>query len=575
MSTIRPRVIAYTLLLAVLLVIVIPQPAIFAAPDATPSPEIKGTRVPVPADKPGLPPEELFSLFEDALSTTSPAAVHFDSCAFNTGNNASVATPTSMVVSDLTLGTGDEIAIFTPDGSICAGVQVWDGTNTAIAAWGDDTQTDPVDGLQSGEEMKYRIWDSSTQTEHEYCQENYAVGDGLSSGLYEPDTFHVLETLADCSVQQATFSPVADAFVRSNYPTTNYGSNNDLRIKDASVEIKSYLKFDVQGLSGTVLAATLRLYVNDASDDGGTAYVVNDTSWAEETITWNNAPAMGSAMGNAGQVSNGQWAEIDVTAGVTGNGLTSIGIRSASSDVVIYSSREGANVPELCVAYDTGQVQPPVANFTADPLSGGAPLDVQFTDTSTGVPTSWSWDFGDGGSSTQQNPNHTYTAPGQYTVTLTATNGEGSDQEIKTNYINVTTSSTVCVAPVADAYVHSSYPKNNYGTRSDVRTKDAAADINSYLKFDVQGLTGAVQGKAAARACSQFCVRVFSRGDHKVQNVIFDRRMHKYRAAGGVCAAQIIRVGQRLDFIQGVLCTESAKDLSFLIAFRVADADAH
>jgi hypothetical protein len=274
-----------------------------------------------------------------------------------------------MVVSDLTLGAGDEIAIFTPDGSICAGVQVWDGTNTAIAAWGDDTQTDPVDGLQSGEEMKYRIWDSSTQTEHEYCQENYAAGDGLSSGLYEPDSFHVLEALIDCSVQQATFSPVADAFVRSNYPTTNYGSNNDLRIKDALVDIKSYLKFDVQGLSGTVLAATLRLYVNDASDDGGTAYVVNDTSWAEETITWNNAPLMGSAIGSAGQVSNGQWVEIDVTDAVAGNGLTSIGIRSASSDVVIYSSREGANMPELCVAYDAGQVQPQGADSSA--LPGG------------------------------------------------------------------------------------------------------------------------------------------------------------------------------------------------------------
>jgi len=37
----------------------------------------------------------------------------------------------------------------------------------------------------------------------------------------------------------------------------------------------------------------------------------------------------------------------------------------------------------------------PVANFTATPTSGIAPLPVSFTDTSTGSPTGWAWFFGD------------------------------------------------------------------------------------------------------------------------------------------------------------------------------------
>ncbi|MEW5701530.1 MAG: S8 family serine peptidase [Candidatus Zixiibacteriota bacterium] len=89
---------------------------------------------------------------------------------------------------------------------------------------------------------------------------------------------------------------------------------------------------------------------------------------------------------------------------------------------------------------------PPVAQFVGSPTSGCAPLAVQFTDQSTGGPTSWSWDFGDGGTSTLQNPSHTYTGSGSFTVTLTATNAQGSDSEIKTNYIVVSTGS----APVAD-----------------------------------------------------------------------------------------------------------------------------
>ncbi len=71
----------------------------------------------------------------------------------------------------------------------------------------------------------------------------------------------------------------------------------------------------------------------------------------------------------------------------------------------------------------------PGAAFDANVSSGMAPLTVQFTDRSTGDPTSWSWEFGDGATSTEQNASHTYTATGTYTVTLNATNAAGSDIE--------------------------------------------------------------------------------------------------------------------------------------------------
>ena len=79
----------------------------------------------------------------------------------------------------------------------------------------------------------------------------------------------------------------------------------------------------------------------------------------------------------------------------------------------------------------------PTASFTASPVSGTAPLQVGFTDTSGGVPTSWLWDFGDGATSTAQNPSHTYTSPGSYTVSLKATNAAGSDTITKTSAITV------------------------------------------------------------------------------------------------------------------------------------------
>jgi PKD repeat protein len=90
---------------------------------------------------------------------------------------------------------------------------------------------------------------------------------------------------------------------------------------------------------------------------------------------------------------------------------------------------------------------PPSANFFADQTNIFVGTTVNFTDLTTNSPTSWSWNFGDGiGTSTVQNPSYTYNAQGAYTVTLTSTNAEGSDSEIKTNYIIV----EALTAPTAD-----------------------------------------------------------------------------------------------------------------------------
>jgi PGF-pre-PGF domain-containing protein len=73
----------------------------------------------------------------------------------------------------------------------------------------------------------------------------------------------------------------------------------------------------------------------------------------------------------------------------------------------------------------------PVAEFSASPSSGNAPLNVLFTDKSIGA-TSWSWIFGDGSTSTEKDPVHTYSTPGSYRVNLTVSNADGSDSQFET-----------------------------------------------------------------------------------------------------------------------------------------------
>lgn len=84
-------------------------------------------------------------------------------------------------------------------------------------------------------------------------------------------------------------------------------------------------------------------------------------------------------------------------------------------------------------------VNGPIAQFTASQTSGCPPLNVQFTNNSTGSSgTSYLWNFGDGQTSTLENPSHVYTQNGAYNVSLTITSTGGcSDTEVQNNFINV------------------------------------------------------------------------------------------------------------------------------------------
>jgi len=72
------------------------------------------------------------------------------------------------------------------------------------------------------------------------------------------------------------------------------------------------------------------------------------------------------------------------------------------------------------------------AGFTCYPGNGPAPLEVQFTNTSSGAITGYSWDFGDGAGSTDPNPSHIYTLPGKYKAVLTVTDPWGSKSKAHT-----------------------------------------------------------------------------------------------------------------------------------------------
>jgi PKD repeat protein len=143
----------------------------------------------------------------------------------------------------------------------------------------------------------------------------------------------------------------------------------------------------------------------------------------------------------------------------TNNGMPAIEqlkpwLDPANLNVLVFGGSADPCTPTTPVA--------PTANFTASATSITPATTVNFTDLSTGIPTSWAWSvspatgwsYAGGSNASTQNPQITFNNVGQYTVSLTATNAQGSDVETKNNYIVVAQVTGPCTASaVCDEYI--------------------------------------------------------------------------------------------------------------------------
>ncbi|MBN1352198.1 T9SS type A sorting domain-containing protein, partial [candidate division KSB1 bacterium] len=154
-----------------------------------------------------------------AKSTEKASAKHFQFTSV-TGENATIILPLTVEpkYSDGNLiETGDEVGIFNSSG-ICCGATVWEGCHTAITVWGDNSQTEAVDGFASGEALQFRLWRKSVDKEYPVtieCAES-------QSAVYEANGFALLSkfealTTADVTGEDQAEIPTEFRLLQ-NYP---------------------------------------------------------------------------------------------------------------------------------------------------------------------------------------------------------------------------------------------------------------------------------------------------------------------------------------------------------------------
>jgi chitodextrinase len=163
-----------------------------------------------------------------------------------------------------------------------------------------------------------------------------------------------------------TFPPVADTYVSASSPTTNYGTSTTFRA-DASPDLHSYLRFQVQGTLGVpITRATLKIYTNTTSSLGVQTLGVSNTTWGETTTNYNNAPTLGSVLASSGAVTANSWVSLNITPYITGDGTFSLGLQTTSTSAMSFPSKEATtNKPQLLLEFG------PIADTQAPGTPGG------------------------------------------------------------------------------------------------------------------------------------------------------------------------------------------------------------
>jgi len=161
---------------------------------------------------------------------------------------------------------------------------------------------------------------------------------------------------------------IADSYVYSAAPTTNYGSAPTLYVGSQSTSAtgRALFRFDLSKIPGgaTVLSANFQAYLAQTSSSPATLDVELkriDAPWQEMTVTWNTPPGYTGANNVIGMGTGLAYTSWDVTSlvqtwvnGASNNGLALLSKNETTIGWRGFASRESTaplNPPRLVITY--------------------------------------------------------------------------------------------------------------------------------------------------------------------------------------------------------------------------------
>jgi acid phosphatase type 7 len=182
------------------------------------------------------------------------------------------------------------------------------------------------------------------------------------------------EGRSDLVERHYSFAPSADTYVSSALPEEPFGAQPVVRVVDADDKaLRAFLRFDLRGVTGQVLRATLSLYPLSSSESGVVVSQVGPHPWDERKLTFARSPGVGAVLANSGPVVAERWTRVDVTAAVKGDGPLTLALTALHPPSTAYASRETAMAPTLDVRVRVPAGDAPAAASPAGGAAAAAP----------------------------------------------------------------------------------------------------------------------------------------------------------------------------------------------------------
>jgi len=209
-----------------------------------------------------------------------------------TGNNATVILPVDADpnIDGDPLSNGDYVGVFTGSG-LCCGYGQWQEANLSLTVWGDDSQTDEVDGFQAGETIYYRVYRLSEAQLWDAVTVTYSQG----TGCYQTDAIMILSQFDATELSRISIALAQGWSIFSMNVDPVYANIDSVMhdIKEKVVLAKdgegnTYVPdFGINNIGDMDFRRGYKAYLTDPADLVVVGHLVDPSTPINLTIGWN------------------------------------------------------------------------------------------------------------------------------------------------------------------------------------------------------------------------------------------------------------------------------------------------